>query len=405
MQGTSLTVPRLAIEPATRIDFGEVARGKQRGMTVHLVNQGGAELVISVISVDEPTGNLKVAQPDDGTELRLASLQRMPLPLSLEGNVAGEVDGRVRITTNDPEQPVLELRIRGTVTEPRLTLTPTSIDFGTAPVGWVLKRPMELRNTGHGPLTVKTIQMVGGSSSLFTLGQLPPLPRVLQRDQRIAVDVEFRAEAGASFAGWLSVESDDPQLPFSEVELKAKAGSCQEGCSIANGTPSCAAGRCEVGACNAGYFDTDGEAATGCECREIGTDPGSFCADARYVGVLNDNDGDQASVTGVLPTGNDVDVIRFFAEDGFALFSESFDVKVRLASNDPSIRLCVYRYPTGTHENECYWVNESCPVDRNYRQAGTNVSGDDADFVVKVFRDPNAAPTCASYTVFMSNGL
>ncbi|MGA9524656.1 MAG: choice-of-anchor D domain-containing protein [Myxococcaceae bacterium] len=405
VQGTSLTLPRLAIEPATRIDFGEVAKGKQRGMTVHLMNQGGTELVIADVTVAESTGNLKVQVPNDGTALRLAPLERMPLPISLEGNTAGEIDGRVRVASNDPAQAVFELQILGTVTEPRLTLDPTVIDFGTAPVGWVLKRPVELRNTGHGPLTVKNIQMVGGSSSLFTLGQLPALPRVLQRDQRIAVDVEFRAEAGASFSGWISVETDDPQTPFSEIELKAKAGSCQEGCPIANGTPSCSVGRCEVGACNAGYFDTDGAAATGCECREIGTDPGSFCTDGRYVGVLNDNDGDQASVTGVLPTGNDVDVIRFFAEDAFAAFSENFDVKVRLASSDPSIRLCVYRYPTGTHENDCYWINESCPSDRNFRQDGNNVSGDDADFVVKVFRDPNAAPTCASYTVFMSNGL
>ncbi len=405
VQGTSLTVPRGAIEPASRIDFGEVEKGKQRSLTVQLVNQGGAELVIAGITVLEPTGNLKVAVPNGGMDLHLGALERLPLPLTLEGITAGEVDGRVRIDSNDPGQPVIELEILGTVTQPELTLTPGLIDFGTAPVGWVLKQPVEVRNTGHGPLTVKSIQMVGGSSSLFTLGQLPPLPLVLQRDQRSAVEVEFRAEAGATFSGWLSVESDDPQSPFSEVELRAKAGSCQEGCPIAHGTPSCSAGRCEVGTCHAGYFDTDGSAATGCECKEVGTDPGSFCGDGHYVGALNDNDNDQASVTGVLPTGNDVDVIRFFAEDGFAVFSENFDVKVRLDSGDPSIRFCVYRYPTGTHESDCYWVNESCPSDRNYRQDGTNVSGDDADFVVKVFRDPNAAPTCASYTVFMSNGI
>jgi hypothetical protein len=193
-------------------------------------------------------------------------------------------------------------------------------------------------------------------------------------------------------------------VPFTEVALSAVGGSCETSCPIANGTPSCLTGTCQVGSCDGGWYDTDQSAATGCECKEIGTDPGSFCADATYLGRLRDKDKTQVTFTGILPIEDDIDVVRFFAEDASDLFSESFDVKVRLDSADPSIRFCIYRYRTSNHQNECYWTDENCPTTRYYRRNGTLGSGDDADFTIKVFRDPNAAPTCTPYTLFISNG-
>ena len=60
-----------------------------------------------------------------------------------------------------------------------------------------------------------------------------------------------------------------------EVSLKtdpAHCGTCQNICSIANGTPGCTNGSCSVAACNAAYADCNGLVADGCEV-SLKTDP------------------------------------------------------------------------------------------------------------------------------------
>lgn len=403
IEATSIPGASIALAPEGDLDFGEVARGSQRTLGVEVVNRGGTALVLNDLHLSDPSGNLEL-QEAPGAALTLQPLQRLPIVFRVNALSPSEVNATVEVASNDPVRPLIAFRIKGTITEPRVTLAPGSIDFGAVPVGWVVKQPVEIRNTGFGSLTVKNIRMVGGSSNLFTISGLPALPVLLGRDERIAVEVEFRAETQGPFSGALSVESNDPVSTFSEVPLQATAGSCATSCPISNGTPSCSAGTCGVGSCDTGWFDTDGSASNGCECKEIGTDPSAFCSGAKYVGELVDNNADQATFTGVLPVDGDEDVIRFFAKDEGGCCSDKFRVRVSLSSSDSNIDFCVYRKETGSHSSECYWTNESCPSTRSYEIGNSTGTSDSADFIVKVKRKPGTAPTCSSYTLFMKNG-
>ncbi len=403
-EGTSLSSARLAADPAA-IAFGELPRRQRKVKTLSLMNQGGQPLTLRALELTDASGNLS-AQLAGDTQLpvTLPPLGRVSIDIALEGKTPVEVNGALAVDSDDPQVSSFSVPITGKVTEPKLSLTPALLDFRTVPVGWVVSKQVVLENTGSGGLTLKNVQLVSGSSALFTLRNVPSLPSVLDPGKRLTLEVEFRAEASATFGGALSIESDDPISSFAEVELKAVGGSCAVGCPIANGTSSCAGGVCAVGSCNAGYFDTDKKAATGCECKEIGTDPGSFCADSVNRGVLKDNDNAQTTVTGIIPTQDDVDVIRFYAQDAFSAWGDDFKVKIRLESNDPGIQMCIYRYDTGSRTTECYFTNETCPSNRSYQKGG-GLGEDGAEFIVKVFRTQSSAPTCTPYTVFMSNGI
>lgn len=403
IEATSIAAARIALEPSGDVNFGELPRTQSRTKTVQLVNQGGSALEIQSVLLSDPSTNVSAALPGGASTLTIAPLTRAELTITLNGNVPGTVDAQVLLATNDPISPTFSVRVIAAVTEPRLTVSPASIDFGTVPVGWVVTRPVELRNTGYGALTVKNITLVGGSSSLFTLRSIPPLPAVLEAGQRVALDVEFRAETSATFGGALSVESDDPAGSFAEVALAAAGGTCEASCPISNGTASCTSGACAVGSCNSGWFDADLQASTGCECQEVGTDPGEFCTSSHYVGTLSDS-GSRSQFTGIIPTEGDVDLIRFYAQDKSQMLSDDFDVRINLSSSDPGIRLCIYRHRADNHDVDCYFTDENCPSTRTYRKDGSTGSEDGADFLIKVFRQPGSAPTCTSYTVFMSNG-
>lgn len=409
--GTSLKGPRVAVEPAETIDFGEVQKGKSRTLPFALVNQGGAALAVSAVRLADATLNLRLWYPDGGAVptdggamASVAPLGRVPMVLKLDGVTAGELDARVTFDTNEAAAPQKVVTVLGTVTEPKISAAPATLDFGLIPLGWVVTKSVELKNVGYGALTVKNITFVAGTSALFSVVNKPAVPLTLKRDGRVAFDVQFQGQTQASFAGSLSVETDDPKTPFFEVPLQAEVGSCAAGCPIANGTPSCATGSCQVGACNTGWYNTDKQASNGCECQEIGTDPGEFCANATYLGGLKDNDHARRTFTGLLAEDGDVDLIRFFAEDAFALFDENFRVKVSLSSSDPGIGFCIYRNPTGSHQVDCFYNNEICPGNRYYEKGGSGGGADDADFIIKVTRSASSQATCTPYTLFISNG-
>jgi len=233
----------------------------------------------------------------------------------------------------------------------------------------------------------------------------PALPLELKRDQRIALELQFRAETAATFAASVSIESDDATLSFAELPVTARVGTCDEGCPISNGIPMCTGGVCAIGSCNANWYDTDASASNGCECHDLAADPGEFCTSAADVGTLDDEDQVQRSFTGLLASPGDIDTIRFFAKDSSNFFSDDWNVKIRLESSDPSIGFCLYRHDTDDHSSECYFENEECPQNRQYERDGSLGSEDGADFVVKVTRLASSAPTCTTYTVLMSNGL
>ncbi|MFO0599290.1 MAG: choice-of-anchor D domain-containing protein [Myxococcaceae bacterium] len=404
VEGTSYTTPRVALEPEeAAIDFGEIPKGMRQMVTVKVANVGGLPLQISSLSATDPSNRVTVTFQGGMTMATLMPLQRLSIDVAINGSMPGVIDVPLHIVSNDPVRAMLDIPIRATITEPKIETTPTALDFGTVPMGWVVSKSIELKNVGYGALTIKRITFVGGTSNLYAFKNLPSLPAKLDRNSRAAFDVEFRAQATANFQGSVSIETDDPLNPFAEVTLNATGGSCATACPIAHGTPSCNNGSCTIGMCNATYFDTNGDPADGCECHETGSDPGGFCAMGLNKGTLSDN-GSNANYTGMITSATDEDYIIFFGEDQSQVFSDPYDVRINLQSSDPNIKMCVSRFDTSVTVNECYPdSNKSCGI-LSYRHDGSYGREDGAMYYIKVYRDPVGVPACVTYTVYMSNG-
>ncbi len=74
-----------------------------------------------------------------------------------------------------------------------------------------------------------------------------------------------------------------------EVDTRSTAtacGACGVVCSVSNGAPACVGGRCAVAACNAGFADCDGQAGNGCE-TNLGTSPSACGACGAVCNVSN----------------------------------------------------------------------------------------------------------------------
>jgi hypothetical protein len=71
----------------------------------------------------------------------------------------------------------------------------------------------------------------------------------------------------------------------------ASCGACGRTCVVPNATASCVAGECTVGACDDGFFDTDGDPVNGCELLDECTDGASCTTGCGSSGVATCNEG------------------------------------------------------------------------------------------------------------------
>jgi hypothetical protein len=229
--GTSIPRANILVEPARGVDFGEVPRMMSGTARMTITNQGAEDLLLSAVEiVNAPAAaTLDVRLPRLALTTPLRPLASITATLTLSGMQAGPVDARVRITSSDVLSPITEIPVLGIITEPNVLVGPPALEFGAVPRGWVVTRPIEVVNSGYGDLVITGVSMVLGSSELFTLRSVS-LPVTLRHDQRTALEVEFRSEVEAPLTGKVSIDTNDPDQPFVEVDLRATGASCDQGC-------------------------------------------------------------------------------------------------------------------------------------------------------------------------------
>ena len=107
--GTGTATPRIEVEPRA-FDFGRVLPGKTLSKEIAVRNHGGADLVISKVATTcncTVVGSYaRVVAPGGGTTLRV-SLTTPETP--------GRTFQGVRIESNDPEQPKVDVDVEATV--------------------------------------------------------------------------------------------------------------------------------------------------------------------------------------------------------------------------------------------------------------------------------------------------
>lgn len=111
LAGAAGAEPRLALAPE-RFDFGRVRTGRQLERTFTVSNFGTSALEVSAVKSDCGC----VVAPAWRSPRTLAPGERANLRLAFEtGSRPGRVLRRVRLLSNDPQRPVLELRLEATV--------------------------------------------------------------------------------------------------------------------------------------------------------------------------------------------------------------------------------------------------------------------------------------------------
>jgi len=194
----------LDVEPYV-LDFGEVPVGTYKEITVKVSNTGRKEATIRDVGVWPPF-SVNFFEPQTVSPNLSLYYTVTFAPQSL-----GEVTNRI-VFYSDAENPEFYMSVSGTGvknTQKRITVSPSSIDFGTYYLGdSPVNRPIHIENTGKYAVALHGIQCPTGYKSDF--GEMVVLE---PGDPPLSYTLFFNPTSAGEYNGSVSVLSDTDDSP------------------------------------------------------------------------------------------------------------------------------------------------------------------------------------------------
>lgn len=197
------------IQLSTRnLDFGRVAQHQVFPREIRIANRGDEELLISEVytscSCTEIALRDEVVPPGGSTVLEVTFHSR---------DLSGENDKVIEISSNDPDEPFIEIPVAAFVAAP-IIVTPSDrvLEFGKVKRGEAERLEAAIVVEGRETLSLDL------ESLDETRFRAEILPGATPREATLAVSLREDAIAGP-YRGILRLATDDPRMPTLDFEL------------------------------------------------------------------------------------------------------------------------------------------------------------------------------------------
>jgi photosystem II stability/assembly factor-like uncharacterized protein len=205
------TGPAIAVGIQDNLAFGTICQGSTHYLTIEVSNVGATDLVIT--SVQRLMGSTDfTVLPNPGTPLSLAAGEDIEFTVAYSPTgAAGPEVATIRIITNDPNAPVVDLMATGSRGTGKIaTAIANSGSFGNVCLGSFADEPLMINNSGTCPLSIFNIT---GSADFLAPSALS-YPLLVGPGESIDVAIRFQplAPYGAK-AGAITILSNDEAGP------------------------------------------------------------------------------------------------------------------------------------------------------------------------------------------------
>lgn len=183
------------------LDFGEVEFPSGEA-TLRIENQGDAPLAIEeVLPLDAP-GVSMVGPLLDPFEVPPGSTVTLPFEWFPQRH--DDLNGTLRVRTNEPERGRLEIPIFGSSLAPQVVVEPASVGLGVEPLDCTTSADFVVRNVGELPLFVRNDET---EAYPFTL---PPVWALMEPGEELTLSVSMTRYSEGSSERTFTLETDDP---------------------------------------------------------------------------------------------------------------------------------------------------------------------------------------------------
>ncbi|MBD3238504.1 MAG: choice-of-anchor D domain-containing protein, partial [Candidatus Moranbacteria bacterium] len=234
--GLALSVPEIQVNPTTLNFPATIVGNSSSSQTVTISNLGTADLIISDIVISDSTNYLLNlsggSNPCGSASFNLAAGNNCTVSISFTpASPAGSHDGEIlTINSNDSDEPAVPVTLNGQginapASDPNLTITPSSHNFGNIIIGNTLSNVFTLSNIGADNLNISNLYLESANQYVLNLnGGGNPCANTaltLPAGQSCTVEVSFTAETPGNQTNTLLADSNDPDTPNYPVPLAA----------------------------------------------------------------------------------------------------------------------------------------------------------------------------------------
>ena len=208
--------------PGTPLDFGQVKTGAtSQALSVQVMNSSQAPLTITKVFISGPQASAFVLSLPPMGPVEVKAGATTGFPLTFRPKTGGISLATLNLMLDDPNTPVLTAALQGIGTAGAVTVSPLAIDFGSVPLGkTTTRKTVTVTNGGSAPLSIASVALTGADSGAFALADAPDMPTMLDPKMSLAFTVVFAPIAHAPALANITVTSDDPEAPTTNVLLK-----------------------------------------------------------------------------------------------------------------------------------------------------------------------------------------
>lgn len=200
LSGTG-TQPAMSVTPSS-VSFGTVADGTGSTQAVILKNTGTANLVVSSAAASGTGFSVAAFTAQTLTPGSSMSFNAVFAPTS-----AGAVTGSISVSTNLPASPT-SIPLTGTGADPAMSITPSSVTFGSVVDGTNNSQTITVKNTGTVNLVVSSESVTGAGFSVTGFAAQTVTP-----NDSMAFNAVFAPSSPGSVTGSISLSTNVPGSP------------------------------------------------------------------------------------------------------------------------------------------------------------------------------------------------
>ncbi len=203
------TLPQLSSTPppGSTIAFGNRRVGSTTNLNLVINNTGTATLNVANFATTGPFSS-------NGAGSAIAPGGTKTVVVSFTPTAAGNANGTLTFSTDDPNNPTASYTLTGTGIEPVIAVTPSPVAFGNQRINTTGNKVLTVNNTGTDKLTI-TALAVTGSGYATTNG----VPLVVDPGSSVAIALTFKPTTLGPAAGNLRITSDAANGPTTDVPL------------------------------------------------------------------------------------------------------------------------------------------------------------------------------------------
>jgi len=216
---TSTPAPKISASP-TSVNFGPVALGATpAAKIVTIKNTGTSALTISAVSI---TGTDSAEFGQTNSCVTIAAGGSCPVSVTFTpATPYTKKTALLAIASNDLKKPLLNVKLSGQVPPPKISATPSSLNFGKVTLGGTsAPKATTIKNTGTADLVIGGINITGANASEFS--QTNNCTTITAGGSCVITGI-FAPTLTGSAKATITIDSNDPKKPTLNVKVSGNS--------------------------------------------------------------------------------------------------------------------------------------------------------------------------------------